>query len=650
MPASFLPILSCPLCDTPNSLTSPTTLHCGHSLCANHLHTYPNCPVSSCPASTPADLEVVPPVTTSSNVVILPPPASDDDSEDPSIPLIPPRPKVDVTLNKVISLVHRAQSWNSAQSSSHASTDDDDDSDDDTLLSVHSTRLPSPPPVPSRARPRSRSPSRSRSNSPSHDYPPGSPSRRPRKRQRICPPESSTADQPRVLTQLHPHSRHSRKRSLDPTDILARFKKELLAELTCEICFTLLFQPVTTPCQHTFCAKCLQRSQDHSQLCPLCRQPLPGYSFFQNHPYNKVILTIILKAFPSTYQERAEAIEAEERNAQLDTPIFVCLLSFPGIPTCLHFFEPRYRLMLRRCLESPTPSFGMIMSPKPGVANPEYGTMLEIRRVEMLRDGRSLVEAFGTYRFRIIERGILDGYTVGRIERVDDYPEDLPQIIYAPGPPVPSAPSRPSTPASVSSNPPSPSRTDRSKTRSSPVASPSPSDQPPLPTLSSIPPRLHATNEQLMQSCREFLDRLEQGAAPWVVQRLNNWYGPMPTDPAAFSFWVALVLPIEDQERAKLFPIRSIRLRLLVVSHWIEQLNNQWYAYPNIGPFFAWVSIRWVPLVLGIGLGLGLAQFLSFAGFTPTTAPLAVADSSPQQIALLAGLILFLWMFLMGLS
>jgi len=41
------------------------------------------------------------------------------------------------------------------------------------------------------------------------------------------------------------------------------------------------------------------------------------------------------------YQERGEALEAEEREARLDTPIFVCQLSFPGMPTLLHFFEPR---------------------------------------------------------------------------------------------------------------------------------------------------------------------------------------------------------------------------------------------------------------------------------------------------------------------
>lgn len=73
--------------------------------------------------------------------------------------------------------------------------------------------------------------------------------------------------------------------------------------------------------------------------------------------------------------------------------------------------------MLRRCLESPNPRFGMIIPPKAGVSQTEYGTMLEIRSVQMLPDGRSMVETWGTSRFRILERGTLDGYMVGRIER-----------------------------------------------------------------------------------------------------------------------------------------------------------------------------------------------------------------------------------------
>lgn len=57
------------------------------------------------------------------------------------------------------------------------------------------------------------------------------------------------------------------------------------------------------------------------------------------------------------------------------------------------------------------------MPPKPtSNASMEFGTMLEIRSVRMLPDGRSLVHTWGVSRFRVLERGSLDGYMVGRIE------------------------------------------------------------------------------------------------------------------------------------------------------------------------------------------------------------------------------------------
>lgn len=43
----------------------------------------------------------------------------------------------------------------------------------------------------------------------------------------------------------------------------------------------------------------------------------------------------------------------------------------------------------------------------------------------MYPDGRSLVETWGTWRFRIMERGTLDGYMVARVERIEDYEEEL---------------------------------------------------------------------------------------------------------------------------------------------------------------------------------------------------------------------------------
>jgi hypothetical protein len=86
------------------------------------------------------------------------------------------------------------------------------------------------------------------------------------------------------------------------------FKTELMSVLECDVCAQLLFDPVTTPCQHvrfrlssvgseyadvqTFCTKCIARSLDHSQRCPVCRQNLPQFAFFNEHTINRVLLTV----------------------------------------------------------------------------------------------------------------------------------------------------------------------------------------------------------------------------------------------------------------------------------------------------------------------------------------------------------------------
>lgn len=46
--------------------------------------------------------------------------------------------------------------------------------------------------------------------------------------------------------------------------------------------------------------------------------------------------------------------------------------------------------------------------------------MLEIRQVELLADGRSLVDTIGRQRFRVLSRGHRDGYHTADIEFLED--------------------------------------------------------------------------------------------------------------------------------------------------------------------------------------------------------------------------------------
>ncbi|KAH8118293.1 hypothetical protein DFH11DRAFT_661815 [Phellopilus nigrolimitatus] len=569
--STYAPLLYCPACSPPGLLIAPTTLHCGHTVCAKHVRSVSPDLASSSSRSSAVSLPLAS-ILSSSRIRSARPLPQDASSSVPIVPTCPlptcqpnarqhvpapsihpestvtyypplvhpgvvepvrvtvPEPRIDVSIGRVLDVLEKAEACleDSEDLLRREGSDNGTDEEDEKVNeSAHVSQ-------------EERSVARQMSTSePASERRRSSRSMSPRKRLRR--EEQSDG--------LH-HQQRLRSILTTQEELEERFHKELTESLTCEICFLLLFQPVTTPCQHTFCAKCLQRSLDHGSKCPLCRQTMPPFSYFQDHSYNKVILAILLKAFPEIYRERGQAIEEEERDSRLDTPIFVFQLSFPGMPTLLHFYEPRYRLMLRRCLESPTPCFGITMPPRTvGSVGNGYGTMLEIRSVQMLPDGRSMVETWGTHRFRILETGTLDGYMVGRVERVDDIPVELEDEAEREIASMLAAQLNNQTEASSSSN-----------TYPSPPAA--------LP--------LQPTTEELIAICHAFIEQLRNGTAPWVVQRLNNTFGPMPTDTSIFSFWMAQVLPIDDHEKAKLLVIKSARGRLRLVVHWIEQLNSNW--------------------------------------------------------------------------
>ena len=60
---------------------------------------------------------------------------------------------------------------------------------------------------------------------------------------------------------------------LDIVFILFFFLQVEASDFECALCFRLMFRPVTTPCGHTFCRGCLDRTLDHGTDCPICKSP-----------------------------------------------------------------------------------------------------------------------------------------------------------------------------------------------------------------------------------------------------------------------------------------------------------------------------------------------------------------------------------------
>ncbi|XP_056372810.1 LON peptidase N-terminal domain and RING finger protein 1-like isoform X2 [Hyla sarda] len=195
-----------------------------------------------------------------------------------------------------------------------------------------------------------------------------------------------------------------------------------LSDLECSLCIRMFLEPVTTPCGHTFCRECLERCMDHQPYCPLCKQCLREYLRVGSYPITALVQDLMVTIFPSEMTDRKQVHLteiAEMSNLVRNVPIFVCTVAFPEVPCPLHVFEPRYRLMMRRCLETGTKSFGMCLY-ESGKSFADFGCMLEIQHLDYLPDGRSLVETVGRRRFRVLQRGQLDGYHIAEIEYLVD--------------------------------------------------------------------------------------------------------------------------------------------------------------------------------------------------------------------------------------
>ncbi|NWZ29149.1 LONF1 protein, partial [Asarcornis scutulata] len=195
-----------------------------------------------------------------------------------------------------------------------------------------------------------------------------------------------------------------------------------VSDFECSLCMRLFFEPVTTPCGHTFCKGCLERCLDHAPQCPLCKESLKEYLASRKYCITELLEELIMKYLSDELYER-KRIHAEETaehsNLTKNVPMFVCTMAYPTVPCPLHVFEPRYRLMIRRSMETGTKQFGMCISDSQnGFA--DYGCMLQIRNVHFLPDGRSVVDTVGGKRFRVLRRGMKDGYCTADIEYLED--------------------------------------------------------------------------------------------------------------------------------------------------------------------------------------------------------------------------------------
>jgi len=96
------------------------------------------------------------------------------------------------------------------------------------------------------------------------------------------------------------------------------------------------------------------------------------------------------------------------------------IVLFPGTPLPLHIFEPRYKLMVKRCLEKPA-VFGVILTRSDGIA--PVGCTAEIAQiVKKYEDGRMDILTVGQNVYRVLEAFDEQPYLEGAVEYLEDEP------------------------------------------------------------------------------------------------------------------------------------------------------------------------------------------------------------------------------------
>lgn len=179
--------------------------------------------------------------------------------------------------------------------------------------------------------------------------------------------------------------------------------------LDCPICYSLLDDPITTQCGHTFCKSCITFSMSNHRACPMCRTELNRIG----RPNQAICRWLAYFDNPNSIITKLEYIPIIELNAIL----------FPTQSCIVRLTKP-HSLFVAMVHNPDTVHYAICLTRDHEAQFQHNGTLLQITHVD-LQSGMCVIEASSLFRIEIDGLVENDHYYTGEITKVNDFDESL---------------------------------------------------------------------------------------------------------------------------------------------------------------------------------------------------------------------------------
>ena len=173
----------------------------------------------------------------------------------------------------------------------------------------------------------------------------------------------------------------------------------------CPICLSLLVDPLTLPCQHSFCRHCLVACFElAAKRCPQCRAPADSLPPVETLGANTLLVRLLREAWGEKYKERDDSLAEVRAGYKRKFPVYFSHeLTFPYQTLLLNLHEARYQLMHKR-LSASKPADGkrrFAILPRQQTAEGSVGVLCELSTETERHQGAGVFHVVTTQRFTV---------------------------------------------------------------------------------------------------------------------------------------------------------------------------------------------------------------------------------------------------------